>query len=209
VAENYIVEGIIKYIGEVQQISFTDKETNQPKVFTKIAVEVQVGDESRTYEGASYLKDKLTVGSKYSLEMQPKDPYADNIKKVTFLEAGVIPSSNGTVQQSTVQPVQQAVVQPIQESAPTPQEKRPLKVDFAARWREWNTNARLAAMQATDRVKIYVHLMEEGKLVNSEGVKPDALTISTIREWLMQEIDLYWDEHEKRVPVDAFGRWEE
>ena len=64
-------------------------------------------------------------------------------------------------------------------------------------------------MQATDRVKIYVHLMEEGKLVNSEGVKPDALTIATIQGWISDEIDKYWDEYYVRVPRDMIGEWEE
>ena len=196
-AENYTVEATVKRIGDMEQVHYTNKD-GKPAVFTKFEVECLVGQENITYESAGWNKEKLAVGSKYSLEVQDKGQYTDSIKTITFMEAGASPEP--------ASPKAEAIPEYMPTDTPR---KRSLIPDFGTRFREYNTHARLAAMQATDRVKIYCDLMKDGKLVNSEGIKPDGLTIGTIQGWISNEIDRYWDEYYVRVPRDIIGEWEE
>jgi len=80
-----------------------------------------------------------------------------------------------------------------------------LKPDYPARWREWNTHARTAQMQATERVKLYVNLALEGKLQNDQGEIVQALRKSTIEQWVSEEITKYWNEFAIESPKDAHG----
>ena len=84
--ENYRVEATVLSIGDMEQISYTDKRTGQPAVFTKFRVECQVGQESTTYEANGFHRSKLEVNGRYSLEVQPSD-YTHNIRKIEPIQA--------------------------------------------------------------------------------------------------------------------------
>ena len=199
------VEASIKSLGAMEQISYTKKDGSGTGVFAKFNVECQIGAETHTYETPSWNKEKLAVGRRYLLDIEDKGEFTDSIRKIQYI--GDDPGVNGSEPTPLVQEVKaEAIPEYMPTDAPR---KRSLVPDFGSRFREYNTHARLAFMQATDRVKIYVHLMEEGKLVNSEGVKPDALTIATIQGWISDEIDKYWEEYSVRVPKDMIGEWEE
>ena len=198
-ADNYIIEATIISIGEITQVSYTDKNTGQPKAFTKFEVECQVGDELHTFESVGFNRDKLTVGFRYMLEIQPKENFTDSIRKITPIEGATPQPKADTTPKPVTTPA------PVPRKAPAPKDSPSPKADFASRWREYNTHARTAQMQATERVGWYVRLALEGKLVNEQGQKPDALTISTIQYWISKEIDAYWNEQEVRFPSDVFG----
>ena len=60
-------------------------------------------------------------------------------------------------------------------------------------------------MQATERTKMLVDLVKAGMLVNDAGEAVEKVRKSTIEEWTMQAIDLYWKEVDVRLPMDAWG----
>jgi len=198
--EDYIVEALIVSVGDVQNIEYEDKKSGQPKAFTKFLLEAQIGDEIHTLQANGKAHTLLEVGSRYTLAIRPNpnERYEDSIRNITFLGKG-----NGTM--PTVTPTPKPVQmprQPVVNSGVTTTSPRP---DFASRWREWNTHARLAQMQATERVSLFVNLAKEGKLQTDDGEVVDALRKNTIESWFTQEIDRYWKELEERIPKDAFG----
>jgi hypothetical protein len=196
-AENYIVEGTVTGIGEITQVPYTDKNTGEPKVFTKFEVEFQVGDELHTYESAGFHRDKLEVGSTYALEIQPKGEYTDGIRKIT-----AIGGFTNQQQKSSPPPKPKAIaVETPRQASATPPSPKP---DFASRWREYNTHARTAQMQATERVRMYIQLVLDGKL-QADGGAVSSLRKSTIESWISEEMDRYWNELEVRTPSDIFG----
>lgn len=200
------VEASIKSLGAMEQISYTKKDGGGTGVFTKFNVECQVGDETHTYETPGWNREKLAVGQRYALDIEDKGEFTDSIRKIEHI--GNAPVSNGS--EPTVVPNTQIPTNGGHMPEPkVVSEPKGLKPDFGSRFREYNTHSRLAFMQATDRVRMYVELMKEGKLMNSEGVKPDALTIVTIQGWISNEIDRYWEEYSVRVPRDMIGEWEE
>jgi hypothetical protein len=197
--DNYVVEATVTAIGEITQVPYTDKVTGQPKVFTKFEVECQVGDELHTFESAGFNRDKLEVGSKYMLEIQPKGEYTDSIRKVNPIGQGGVASA------PKPKPVQAPPESaPVPKKAPAPKDSPSPKPDFASRWREYNTHARTAQMQATERVKLYVQLVLDGKLL-ADGGNVTSVRKSTIEQWISEEMNRYWDELEVRVPSDIFG----
>jgi hypothetical protein len=80
-----------------------------------------------------------------------------------------------------------------------------LRPDLKARFDQWNTHARTAQMQATERVRMFVDLAIAGKLLNDEGEPVDKLRKVTVENWFSVEIDRYWNEAEVRIPQDAYG----
>ena len=217
--ENYKVEATVLSIGDMEQINFTNKKTGQPDVFTKFKVECQVGQESTTYEANGFHRSKMEVGGRYSLEVQPND-YTHNIRKIEPIQAtgghlvraaeamGVVfteetpvaPPSNGN---PTPQP--QNRPSPPQNANQGMPQGPPLRPDLKARFDQWNTHARTAQMQATERVRMFVDLAIAGKLLNDEGEPVDKLRKVTVGDWFSYEIDRYWNELEVRIPQDAYG----
>ena len=207
-AQNYMVIATVKSLGEITQINYTDKNTNQPKVLTKFQLELQIGDELKTIESLGFHRAKLVEGSTYELEIEGKDnpDFLDSLRVIKPYNPNNVPANQGKqAPQTTQAPATQANPQPTS----VPNVKAPLKVDFASRWREWNTNFRLSNMQATERVGKYIDLLIAGKLLNSEGETVDKVQKSTIENWWSEEIDRFWNELEIRVPEDTFGKWEE
>jgi hypothetical protein len=81
----------------------------------------------------------------------------------------------------------------------------PLRPDLKERSIQYNTHARTAQMQATERVRMFVDLAIAGKLLNDEGEPVDKLRKSTVEGWLSDHIDFYWAELEVRIQQDAYG----
>ena len=217
--ENYRVEATVLSIGDMEQIKYTDKRTGQPAVFTKFRVEAQVGAESHTYEANGFHRSKLEVGGYYALEVQPND-YTHNIRKIEPAQ----PTSGHLVRAAEAMGAvltEETPVAPPPNDNPTPApQNRPsppqnanqgisqgpaLRPDLKERSIQYNTHARTAQMQATERVKLYVDLAIAGKLLNDEGEPVDKLRKSTVASWFSSEIDRYWHELEVRVPQDAYG----
>ena len=217
--ENYRVEATVLSLGDMEQINFTNKKTGQPDVFTKFKVECQVGNESTTYEANGFHRSKLEVGGHYSLEVQPND-YTHNIRKI---EPAQPPSGHlvraaeemGVVitEETPVAPPSNGNPNPAPQNRPSPPQNATqgisqgpaLRPDLKARFDQWNTHARTAQMQATERVRMYVDLAIAGKLLNDEGEPVDKLRKSTVEGWFSVEIDRYWNELEVRTPQDAYG----
>ena len=209
-AENYRVEATVISIGAMEQINYTDKRTGQPAVFTKFKVECQVGDESITYEANGFHKSKLEVGGHYALEIQPSD-YTHNIRRIDPIQAT---GGHAVLTAETpVAPPPKGNPSPApQNSVAVPQNAKqgisqgpPLRPDVKVRWEQWNTHARTAQMQATERVRMFVDLATAGKLLNEEGQSVDKLRKSTVKNWLSEEITRYWRELEVCNPYDAHG----
>jgi len=194
-AENYTVQAKVVSLGNIEQIQYTDKQTGQPKIFTKFTVECQVNDTSVTYETAGFNQGKLVVGNSYTLQIQPDDQYSHKIR-------GIAPAG-------IVQPPQAQAPKPQASPAPAPVSPKPavqaLKPDFSSRWREYSTHARTAQMQATQRVEMLVDLIKAGKLVNDAGEVVEQIRKSTVEDWIIGAIDSYWKEVETRIPQDAWG----
>ena len=197
-ADYEIAEATILSKGDIQQIHYEDKNTGQPKVFTKFAFESLVGDESVTFEGSGTDHAKLNVGSRYAFTMQDKGQYNDVVRKITLLEEGEAPVATPT-------PSTDATPKPKQAVTPSPKAPTPGKTDLPSRWREYNSNARTAQMQSTDRVGKYIDLLIAGKLCDDEGNVVDKVRKSTIENWYAEEIDRYWKEHDVRIPQDTWG----
>ena len=195
-ADYNVSEATIVSKGDMQQIHYEDRKTGQPRVFTKFTVECQVGDETVMYEGGGTDHPNLNVGSKYAFEMQDKGQYNDVIRKWTLLGAGQ------SLQASSPEIVIAANGGHMPEYAPP---KVAQKTDLPSRWREYNSNARLAQMQATDRTGKYIDLLIAGKLTNDAGEVVEKVRKSTIENWYSEEIDRYWQEHDVRVPQDIWG----
>ena len=192
--ENYRVEATVLSLGDMEQINFTDRKTQQPSVFTKFTVECQVGNESHTYEASGFNRSKLEVGGSYSLEIQPNDPYSHKIRRIDLIEA---PSGHlvraaeamGVVitEETPIASPPNGNPNPVPQNHPsTPQNAIQgishgpvLRPDLKARFDQWNTHARTAQMQATERVKLFVDLAIAGKLLN-DAVSYTHLTLPTI-----------------------------
>jgi hypothetical protein len=222
VPENYRVEATVLSIGAMEQINYTDKRTGEAKVFTKFTVEAQVGQESHTYEAAGFQKSKLEVNGRYSLEIQPND-YTHNIRKIDPIQATAghlvraAEAMGAVITEET--PTPPVAPPPNTNSHPAPQ-NRPstpqnatqgisegpaLRPDLKERWIQYNTHARTAQMQATERVRMFVDLAIAGKLLNDEGEPVDKLRKVTVENWFSAQIDFYWHELEVRPPQDAYG----
>jgi hypothetical protein len=169
--ENYRVEATVLSIGDMEQISYTDKRTGQPSVFTKFKLEAQVGAESHTYEANGFHRSKLEVGGRYTLEVQPSD-YTHNIRKIEPAQAPAGHLVRAAEEMGAVfteeTPTPPVTPPPNDNPTPTPQ-NRPsppqdapqgisqgpaLRPDLKERWVQYNTHARTAQMQATERVRI-------------------------------------------------------
>ena len=218
-SENYRVEATVLSIGDMEQINFTNKRTGQPDVFTKFKVECQVNNESIEYEASGFHRSKLEVGGYYALEVQPNN-YTHNIRKidpaqppsghlvraaeamgaVITEEAPVAPPSNGNPT-----PTPQNRPSPPQNATQGISQGPALRPDLKERSIQYNTHARTAQMQATERVRMFVDLAIAGKLLNDEGEPVDKLLKSTVEGWLSDHIDFYWAELEVRIQKDAYG----
>jgi len=217
--DTYKVEATVISLGDMEQVNFTDKKTGRPASFLKFTAECQVGNESHTYEARDFHRKRLTVGGYYSLEIMPSD-YAHNIWKVEPIEAPAGHLVRAAEEMGVVFTEEAPVAPPPNDNPnPTPQ-NRPsppqnasqgisqglaLRPDLKARFDQWNTHARTAQMQATERVRMYVDLAIAGKLLNDEGEPVDKLRKSTVEGWFSVEIDRYWNEAEVRIPQDAYG----
>ena len=220
--DTYKVEATVISLGDMEQVNFTDKKTGRPSSFIKFTAECQVGSESHTYEARDFHRKRLTVGGYYSLEIMPSD-YAHNIWKIEPIEApsghlvkaaeamGVVfteetptppvaPPSNGN---PTPQPQNRPI--PPQNANQGISQGPPLRPDLKERSIQYNTHARTAQMQATERVRMFVDLAIAGKLLNDEGEPVDKLRKSTVEGWLSDHIDFYWAELEVRIQKDAYG----
>ena len=181
--DTYKVEATVISLGDFEQVNFTNQKTNRPDSFVKFAVECQVGDEAHTYEARDFHRKRLAVGGYYSLEIRPTD-YTHNIWKVEPIEA---PSGHlvRAAEAMGVVITEETPVAPPPNGNPTPQPQNrpsppqnasqgisqgpPLRPDIKERSIQWNTHARTAQMQATERVKLFVDLAIAGKLLNDEG----------------------------------------
>ena len=219
--ENYRVEATVLSIGDMEQINYTDKKTGQPAVFTKFKVEAQVGNESITYEANGFHRSKLEVNGRYALEVQPND-YTHNIKRIDQLPpSGHLVRAAEAMGVVFTEETPTPPVAPLPEQTPTPApQNRPsppqnavqdtsqspaLRPDLKERSIQYNTHARTAQMQATERVRMFVDLAIAGKLLNDEGEPVDKLRKATVESWFSAQIDFYWHELEVRTPEDAYG----
>ena len=204
-AENYMVQAKVISIGNIEQIQYTDKRTGDPKMFTKFSVECEVDGTSVNYESAGFNHGKLAVGSTYTMEIQPDDQWNHKIRGIS--PAGIVPPPGHLVKAAVDMGAVIVSDTPAPVSPKPAQPKTPTqwKPDFTTRWREYSTHARTAQMQATERTKMLVDLVKAGMLVNDAGEAVEKVRKSTIEEWTMQAIDLYWKEVDVRLPMDAWG----
>lgn len=193
-ADNYTVQALVLSLGDIEQVQYTDKRTGTPKTFAKCQVECQVGDTVITYEAAGFHHAKLVVGSAYTLEIQPDDKYNHKVRGVA--PAGIVPSPQAQA------PTPRAAATP---ATASPRAATQLKPDFKTRVQEYGTHSRAAQMQATQRVEMLVSLVKAGKLVNDAGEVVEQIRKSTVEDWIIQALDMYWKEIEVRLPQDAWG----
>lgn len=193
----YTITATIISLGEMTQVYYQKDGAN--KVFTKFEFECQVDDTVRTLESPGWNQGKLEVGKTYELEVELKDGFTDSVRRIIG-DKGTAPAPKPVEPlKPTAQPAEPT------KSPDKPPTAKGLKPDYPARWREWNTHARTAQMQATERVKLYVNLALEGKLQNDQGEIVQALRKSTIEQWVSEEITRYWTELAIESPKDAHG----
>jgi len=198
-AEIYTVTATVIRIGTLE--SFTSQ---NGKSLERFDLEIQVGDELRTIDSLGFHWKNLKVGGIYELDIMPQDnpDYKHSLRKVTYVGEG---NPTATTSNPIEKPKETQAPDPTPRPTPNPAALPTLKPDFASRWREYNTHARTAQMQATQRVEMYVSVFLAGKLQSNEGEKPDALSKTTLETWISQEINKYWNELDVRAPQDSFG----
>jgi len=174
-------------------------ETRQPGgtkwAFTE--VECEVNGEAVTYSAISFVKEKLLAGQSYELLIRPNrqkaehPEYEDSIQEVV----ATLPGDGSTPPPVTPKAKPQA-------QAPQPP-RGFLPPDTASRWREFNTHARTASMNAKDMARIYADLVIAGRFDN-EGEQV-VVTKSMVQEWVTEEYFRYWDNYNTYPPQDIYG----
>ena len=178
-------------------------ETRQPGgtkwAFTE--VECEVNGEAVTYSAISFVKEKLLAGQSYELLIRPNrqkaehPEYEDRIQDVV----ATLPGDGSTAPPVAPKPKPQPQTQP-----QIPQPPRGfLPPDTASRWREFNTHARTASMNAKDMARIYADLVIAGRFDN-EGEQV-VVTKNMVQEWVTEEYGRYWINYGSYPPQDIYG----
>jgi hypothetical protein len=217
--DNYFAQGTILSLGDMEQVEY--ERDGKKKVTTFFDVECQIGDVAQTFSAAGFHRPKLEAGQSYIFDIRPdQSGYANS--KDRLWGAELIPGGLPDVPQK---PTSNASSQPEENEAgdripaghlvkaaeamgvvfnkATP--SKVLKPDLPRRWTEYSSHARNAAIQSTERVKLYVQLFLAGKLLNEDGEVVDKLRKSTVSDWLAEEMNTYWHEYLVHKPEDAFG----
>ena len=181
-------------------ISFGDGVQPAQSKWTFFPVVCEVDGAETTYEAVSFVRDKMVAGQSYQLLILHKGDYTHRLNKVV----ATLPGDGSTAPPVTPQAKPQANPQP---QAPQPQAPQPARAflppDMASRWREFNTHARTAAMNAKDMARIYADLIIAGRL-DKDG-EEIVVTKNMVQEWVSEEYQRYWLNHGSYPPQDIHG----
>ena len=172
-------------------ISFGDVKQPASSKYSFFPVICEVDGAETTYEAIDFVKGKLTAGQSYQLLIRHKGDYTHSIREVV----ATLPGDGSAPPPVAPQAKPQA-------QAPQPP-RAFLPPDMASRWREFNTHARTAAMNAKDMARIYADLIIAGRL-DRDG-EEIVVTKNMVQEWVTEEYFRYWINYGSYPPQDIHG----
>ena len=172
-------------------ISFGDVKQPASSKYSFFPVICEVDGAETTYEAIDFVKGKLTAGQSYQLLILHKGDYAHSIRTVVATLPG----------DGSAPPPVAPQAKP-QDQAPQPP-RAFLPPDMASRWREFNTHARTAAMNAKDMGRIYADLIIAGRL-DKDG-EEIVVPKNMVQEWVSEEYQRYWLNYGSYPPQDIHG----
>ena len=190
----------------------TDRNGRAWQKFNVSGWDMDSGEEQK-FQIFGNLREKLTEGSVYEIMHDDPKPNRDgdgfydaDIKKIT-------PVGSQQIAQPSTRPTTPPPPTPQPASTQTPSaSSKPTKVDLSNRFFQYNTHARTAHMQATERVRLKVQLLLEGKLFDESSQPFEAVSESTLNQWYVSEVDNYWSQVINQLSIDTashFFAWEE